>query len=275
VVDVGANDGTFLSFMHGGQRRIAVEPTSQAAKIKNATVYRKFFTRELAEIIRETHGPASLITACNVLAHVPDPHDFINGVKLLLSDDGVFLTENHDLASVVNGLQIDTVYHEHLRYWSPATLSRLLEMHGFFVQSSIPVGTHGGSFRVIGGHAKPDLRLRAEAVASRLEELVKGCAAEGPVYGIGAATRATPLLHFANLAPYIDCVCEVAGSEKIGTRMPGTNIPVVNEGRLLLDQPSYALLFSWHIAATLVPKLRSAGYRGRFIVPLPEPKVIE
>lgn len=275
AVDIGANDGTFLSFLPAGLHKIAVEPTAQASKIKNTTVYRKFFTRELAELIRETHGPARLVTACNVLAHVPDPHDFMEGVKVLLGDDGFFLTENHDLASIVNGLQIDTIYHEHLRYWSVATLSRLLEMHGFFVDGSIPVSTHGGSFRVIATRAKPDLGHRAEAVAIRLEELVRKCAAEGPVYGVGAATRATPLLHFANLAPYIDCVCEVGGSEKIGTLMPGTDIPVVNEGRLFSDQPSFALLFAWHIADSIVPKLRSPGYRGRFIVPLPEPKVID
>ena len=95
------------------------------------------------------------------------------------------------------------------------------------------------------------------------------------MYGIGAATRATPLILYAFIAPWIDRVCEVAGSEKIGSTMPGTTIPVVDEAELFRDQPPYALIFPWQYADSIIPKLRSMGYKGRFIIPLPEPRITD
>jgi hypothetical protein len=138
-----------------------------------------------------------------------------------------------------------------------------------------PVPTHGGSLRVTARKTRGSLRDRSRDAMYRLRNLLAQAAARGAVYGIGAATRATPLIHYADIAGFIDCVCEVSTSEKIGTCMPGTSIPVVDEAKLVADQPPHALLFSWHIADSLVPKLREMGYRGRLIVPLPEPRIID
>lgn len=277
VVDIGANDGTLLgNFAAHGVRMIGVEPTDQIAKAKGIGIYQEFFTAGLGVRIRMEHGPAKLITATNVMAHVPDAHDFMDGVASLLAPDGLFIAENHDLASVTEGLQIDTIYHEHLRYYSPESFARLLGIHDFRVLSCNPIPTHGGSFRMLA--RKKDAQLfgsRASQAAIRLHAMVRRAAAEGPVFGIGAATRAVPLLHYAKLGEYIQCVCEVVTSDKIGKCMPGTFIPVVDDGRLITDQPPHALLFSWHLAASLIPKLRSAGYRGKFIIPLPEPRIAD
>jgi hypothetical protein len=217
-----------------------------------------------------------VITACNVLAHIPDPHDFVTGVTRLLADDGVFIAEVHDVASVLDGLQVDTVYHEHAFYWSVSTLSRLLGDHGLVVTDVEKIPTHGGSFRVWARRQKTrDLSWRAKAAASALRVMLDGFAQQGPVYGIGATTRATPLIHFAGIADYLSCVCEVPGSDKIGLTMPGTQIPVVDEAKLIADQPPAALLLSWHLADSIVPALRRKGYEGRIVVPLPEPKVLD
>lgn len=278
VVDIGANDGTLLTYFAGhGVRRLAVEPTHQADKCrdKRITTHQGFFTAELASTLVAIHGPAALITATNVLAHVPDPHDFMTGVKILLAPDGAFLTENHEWASIANGLQIDTIYHEHLRYYSVASLSRLLEMHGFSVISSIPVRTHGGSFRVVAEKLEPGLQMRTDLAMTHLRTLLHRLTADGSlIYGIGAATRATPLIHKAGIANYITCVCEVSASEKIGRTMPGTAIPVRDEAVLTEDQPAYALLFAWHLADSLLPQLRQKGFEGSVIIPLPAPKVV-
>ncbi len=278
VVDIGANDGTLLASYGDSVRPVAVEPTGQAHKCraKGIETYQVFFTAQTAADIRKAHGPAKIITATNVLAHVPDPHDFVEGVKLLLDDEGIFVTENHDLAAVTDGLQIDTIYHEHLRYYSVASLSILLAMHGLTVADMEHVPTHGGSHRVYARKARRDLAARAIAARNDLRQLLGQVTADGgEIYGVGATTRATPLLHFASIGEFLTCVCEVATSEKIGQCMPGTSIPIVNEIRLLEDQPAYALLFAWHIAADLIPKLRSAGYRGKFIIPLPEPSIAD
>jgi C-methyltransferase C-terminal domain/Putative zinc binding domain/Methyltransferase domain len=273
IVDIGANDGTFLEACPERAVRIAVEPTNQARKCreKGLITYQEFFTADLAARIAREHGQAEVITACNVLAHVPEPHDFLAGVSALLA--GTFITENHHWRSVADYLQIDTIYHEHLRYYSIASLSRLLAMHGLPVIATSDIPTHGGSFRTYARKNRSDLQARAGEAAAALYGLLEGLGE--PVYGIGATTRATPLLHWAGIAPFIACVCEVPGSEKIGKMMPGSSIPIVDEVRLLEDQPPFALLFSWHIAKGITRNLRAAGYKGRFIIPLPEPRIID
>lgn len=281
VVDIGANDGTLLSCFNSNLRRLAVEPTDQIGKCPPGVItLQGFFTADLAADICSDpvigNGPAKVITACNVLAHVPDVHDFLEGVRILLDDDGVFVTENHDLASITEGLQIDTIYHEHLRYYTPGTLCRLLEQHSLRVTSVEPTPMHGGSFRVRAQRAQDGFPGRARSAAIALRGMLWQFADKRQaVYGIGATTRATPLIHYAGISDFITCVCERAGSDKIGTYIPGTAIEVVDEARLIADQPPYALLLSWHIVGDIIPKLRAAGYQGKFIVPLPEPKVID
>ena len=277
VVEIGCNDGTLLREFGGSFRRIGIEPTDQIRKAEphGIRAYQEFFTAALAEKILGASGPARVIIATNVFAHVPDCHDFAEGVRLLLADDGVFVTENHDLASITDGLQIDTIYHEHARYYTVATLSRLLAMHGLTVTQAEPIATHGGSFRAYARKTRTDLAERAQTALSDLSGLLAGITEAGAlVYGIGATTRATPLIHAAGIARYITCVCEISSSAKIGLNMPGTTVPVVDESRLIEDQPSYALLFSWHIADSLIPKLRAMGYKGRFIIPLPTPHIV-
>ena len=281
VIDLGCNDGTLLDAVRRevpDMQVLGVEPTGQAKKCgdRGIPVWQDFFSAEVGKGIRHLHGPARVVTACNVLAHVPDPHDFVAGVARLLADDGVFVTENHDVSAVLDGLQIDTVYHEHVRYYSVTSLSRLLGMHGLVVTDVEKIATHGGSFRVWARRQRTArLAARAEAAAGALRALLDGACQEGPVYGIGAATRATPLIHYAGLEGYLSCVCEVPGSDKIGTTMPGTGIPVVDEAKLIADQPPWALLFAWPWADIIVPALRAKGYQGRFIVPLPEPAVLD
>lgn len=274
IIDIGANDGTFLAAVRRrvpGARLLAVEPTGAVkyAREKNIPVHNSFWSRETARDIREFMGPATVITASNVLAHTGDVHGFLAGVKDTLAERGTFITENHDFASVGDGLQIDTVYHEHLLYYTPATLGRLLEMHGFGVSRTQQVPTHGGSFRMYAAHRLPNLQARADTARDQLCRLMEIASEKGPVYGVGAATRATGLVHYAGLERWLRLVVEVPGHPKIGSTIPGTMIPVVDEKALTEDQPPTALLLAWHVAGSVVPKLRAAGYEGEFIVPLP------
>jgi len=276
IADIGANDGTFLEAVRRyapEARRLAIEPTGQASRAyaRGIPVERQPFTAALAGEIARSLGHAAVITASNVLAHVSDPHDFMNGVRDLLVSDGVFVTENHDWARVVNGLQVDTVYHEHLRFFTPATLGRLLEMHGFLITGLEMIPAHGGSFRTWAVPRRQNLGQAAATARGRLRDLLDDVRGRGRIWGIGASTRATPLIHWAGIAEYLDKVAEVTGSDKIGTLIPGTEIKVADEAELIAGQPPYALLLCWHIADDVVPALRAAGYQGTFIVPLPEP----
>lgn len=275
VVDIGANDGTLLGYMPQYVRCVAVEPTGQAAKCRDRgfRTWQAAFSTDVAKDIEHVMGrKAKLVTATNVMAHVHDPHDVMAAVVGLLdSAEGVFVAENHNVASILDGMQIDTIYHEHAWYWSPVTFGMLASMHGLDVTDTSYAGTHGGSFRTTARPRHYDFGNRATAVLQELRSLVS--AAEGRIYGVGATTRASTLIHAAQLQDRIRCVCEIPGSEKIGKMMPGTRIPVVPEQKLIDDQPEFALLFAWHLQHDLIPKLTRMGYQGRFIIPLPRPGI--
>jgi len=286
VVEIASNDGCFLEALREAGARMAfrtaplrllgIEPTGQAEKCsaKGIPVERAFFTAALGRALREKHGPAKAIVACNVLAHVPDLHDVLEGILALLDDDGTLILEVHDWASIANGLQFDACYHEHAFYFSVASLSYLLAQHGLLVREVEPIPTHGGSFRAFAVREQPHLSARAQQAALGLHMLMEDAVCDGPVYGIGATTRATPLIHFAGIAKYLTCVVEVPGSEKIGTCIPGTSIAVVDEAKLVADQPPHALLLAWHLADSIIPALRAKGYLGKFILPLPKAVIL-
>lgn len=276
VVDIGANDGTLLaSIPKTGIRRFAIEPTNQIKKALDRGIEfgsQTFFTADFARMIRKERGAASVVTATNVLAHVPDVHDFMEGVRELLAPGGVFITENHDVKQITEGMQIDTIYHEHRRYYSLESLSNLLERHGFRVAAFQNVSTHGGSFQVIARAAVLTLEEKASEAARDLYRIVAN--AGRPVWGIGATTRATPLIHYAKLAGLITAVAELPGSGKIGKTIPGTNIPIVSQERMLAEDPPAAVNFLWYLGARPVMRLREAGWKGTVINPLPEPEIV-
>lgn len=292
VVDIGANDGTLLGKFPTGQNAFGVDPTDQVKKcgdVYGIPFLQEFFTAEAARAVKGELGDAKVITACNVLAHVPDIHDVLEGVRILLAEGGVFVTENHDLTSIVEGLQWDTIYHEHLRFYTPQSFGALLEEHGMRVLAQEQIPTHGGSFRTFAAHrmyqkpspapAAPNLAGFAGRVAHsrhRIRDTLTTLRLKGHrVFGVGAAARATTVIGYCGLTrDDLECVCEVPSSDKIGHFMPGTAIPVVDERRLFEEQPDYAFLFSWHVANSIIPKLRERGYRGTFIVPLPELRLV-
>jgi SAM-dependent methyltransferase len=274
VVDIGANDGTLLSKFTGSDYLTGIEPTDQAYKIgeMGAGFYRQPFTEKLANNFVMLYGKAKVVTACNVLAHVHDIHDVMRGINVLLADDGILVTENHDLRSLVRG-QWDTVYHEHLRYWDTTSFHNLLMMHGFRAEDWQDIPTHGGSFRTFSvkgpdrGDALPEydwesLRIRAVEDRDYLRAQARGVA------GIGATARATTIINYCGLdVEDVEYVAEVSGSDKIGRYVPGTRIPIVDEQRLFEEQRP-AILFSWHMADFIGPKLRERGYTGEMILPL-------
>lgn len=304
IIDVGSNDGTLLSnFKQGGHKVFGIEP-SQVGNLANQRgipTLISFFSKEVAANVRKEQGPAVIVTATNVFAHIENIHEIVDGILTLLRDDGVFISESHYLIGLLETLQYDTIYHEHLRYYSVQSLQFLLNMHGLEIIHAKRIPTHGGSIRVYaarkGIHAPRktviDLLAREQAaeasglklgafkervVASKLGlyALLATIRKNGErVYGIGAPSRASTLINYVGLDDAIlDCVLEVKGSLKVGKYMPGTVIPVLDESRLYEDQPDYVLLLSWHIADELIPNLRKRGFRGKYIVPLPDPFVV-
>ncbi len=304
IVDIGSNDGTLLSNFHtGGHRVRGIEPSlvGNLANERDIPTWISFFGRSIAAKVRSEEGPATIVTATNVFAHIEDVHEIVESILLMLDERGLFISESHYLMSLLETLQYDTIYHEHLRYYSLHSLKYLLESHGLELIHARRIPTHGGSIRVyaartgmhtarpsvaamlgaeaeagVGGGRLAEFKRRAVVSKLELHALLAGIKKAGDrVYGIGAPSRASTLINYVGLDDGIlDCVLEVKGSLKVGKYMPGTVIPVIEESRLFEDQPEYALLLSWHIAEELIPKLTAKGFRGKYIVPLPVPRVV-
>ena len=255
----------------------------------------------MAREVKREHGAASVVTAANCFAHIEDVHAIVDGIVEMLKDGGVFISESHYLIGLLDTLQYDTVYHEHLRYYSLTSLKHLLEMHDLEVFHARPIPSHGGSIRVYaarrGSHpvqesvrrmlaseprgdamAKRLASFRRDVVLSKLRllSMLRDLKEKGArIAGISAPSRASTLVNYVGLDEgIIDYVCEIPGSLKIGKYMPGTGIPVVDETQLFSDQPDCAIIFSWHIADELAPKLRAKGFRGQLITPLPVPRML-
>ncbi|MEN9558657.1 MAG: hypothetical protein RL141_1026 [Candidatus Parcubacteria bacterium] len=303
VVDIGSNDGTLLKpFKAHGVRVLGVEPTD-TAKLANAAgieTIQAYLTVETARAAAEKYGTARVVTAANVFAHIPNPVQVVEGVKALLSDDGVFISESQYLMDIVEHLEFDTVYHEHLRFYALKPLQTLFALTGMSIVDAERISAAGGSIRVYAkkGTHVPSARV-AELIAAEeaaglydaaalnafaqkaiqakrdLLALLLSCRAKGRIAALGSPVRANTLMGFTRLdTTLIDYCGERSGSPKIGLYTPGTHIPVADEKRLFDEQPEFLLVNSWHIGEELMKKMRDLGYNGTFIVPLPTPRLV-
>ena len=303
VVDIGSNDGNLLSNFKGHYNVLGVTPEDigKIAIKRGIPTIIDYFTKDVVENILIKSGQAKVVTATNVFAHIENINEIVECILRLLSKNGVFISESHYLLPLIETLQYDTIYHEHLRYYSLHSLQYLFKVHGLEVFHARRIPTHGGSIRVYaarkGEFSVRDtvadllkeerpvvlnkeglLKFRERVVLSKLElnALLGGIKKRGErIYGISAPSRASTLINYTGIDDGIlDCVLEIKGSYKIGKYMPGTLIPILEESLLFKDQPEYALLLSWHIADELMPKLREKGFKGKYIVPLPSPRII-
>jgi hypothetical protein len=304
AVDIGSNDGTLLQgFQEQGLRVLGVEPTdiAQIAVEEGVPTVQAFFDEDVAERLVAEHGNVAVVTGTNMVAHVNNLYPELRGVARLIGDDGAFVSESHYLVNLLEELQYDTIYHEHLRFYSVKPMQTIFERAGFSIFDVERVPTHGGSIRVWADRGKRDVsprvaelvqleeelglydgaafeRFRERVIASKLALLDRLVEArkEGPIVGIGAPGRASTLLYYTGVTPeLVDSIVELSGSLKIGQYTPATHIPIVDERTLYERQPPNALVLSWHIGEIVMAKVREKGYRGKFIVPLPEPRVVE
>lgn len=303
IIDIGSNDGTLLSnFKNHKVLGITPEDIGKIAIQKGIPTILSYFDESVIKKVLKDYGKAKIVTAANVFAHIENVHGVIKNILKLLREDGVFISESHYFFSFLKTIQYDTIYHEHLRYYSLHSLKYLLSMHGLDIFHAKKILSHGGSIRIYAarkGKYNPQSsvnKLLKEEKASvtskesftrfskqvvfsklRLQSLILTIKKKGQnIYGISAPSRATTLINYVGLDDKtIDCVLEIQGSHKIGKYIPGTLIPILEESKLYKDQPEYALLFSWHIAEELMPKLVEKGFKGDFIIPLPTPRIVK
>jgi len=305
IVDIGSNDGNLLSNFQNNHKVLGVTPEDicKIAIARGIPTIQDYFTGSVVDKILKEQGKAKIITATNVFAHIERVNEVVENILRLLDEDGVFISESHYLLPLIETLQYDTIYHEHLRYYSLHSLSHLLEKnHGLEIFHAKRIPTHGGSIRVYAARKgkfkvrdtvkelltaekskvtskEQLLKFRDDVVLSKLKlmsMLLKIKEDKKKIYGISAPSRASTLINYCGIdSGILDYVLEVKGSYKIGNYMPGTLIPIEEESILFTHQPDYALLLSWHIAEELIPKLKEKGYKGKFIIPLPEPRIVD
>jgi hypothetical protein len=304
VIDIGSNDGNLLVNFKENHRVLGITPedVGKIAIERGIPTILDYFTRDVALKVKREYGTARLVTATNVFAHIDSVNEVVGSVLELLAQDGIFVVEAQYLLAQIETAQYDNIYHEHLRYYSLHSLKYLFEKHGMEIIHARRIPTHGGSIRTYvarrGTQKIRDtvfallaeekeqvtkkeslLEFKKRIVFSKLElnALLAAIKKNGKrVYGIGSPSRAITLINYVGIDDgIIDCVLELPNSHKIGKYIPGTLIPVVAEDRLAADQPDYAILFSWHIAEELAPKLRAKGFKGDFIVPLPKPRILK
>lgn len=306
AIDIGSNDGTLLSgFKDAGMRVLGVEPTNIAdiANENGIETKQAFFTKELAKDIAEEHGQASVVTAANMFAHVAQLGSLIQGVEVLLEEGGVFVTESHYLVDLLETVQYDSIYHEHLKYYSVGSIIKLFDYYDFTVVDVDRISNYGGSIRVYAmkgkGHTVKesvqnlladeermglyDAPIYDEFVAKvqksklDLQKLVVDANARAEsVVGIGSPGRASTLLNYCNIDPILmPTIAEQSTSLKLGLSIPGVHIPIVDEAQMFENQPDYAVMLSWHYWEPIVEKLRAKGLRSKIVLPLPEVTVLE
>ena len=301
ILDIGSNDGNLLINFKDQMKVLGITPENVgkiAIKRGITTIIDYFNSKSALKIIKKYHK-AKIITATNVFAHIDQMKDLIKNIKKCLTEDGVFISESHYFLKVIEGMQYDTIYHEHLRYYSLTSLKFFLEKFGLEIFHAKEIETHGGSIRVYASRKKNysitknvSNILKKEKIFFKKKSLtsfkkkvlltklgmlkiIENLKNKNKViYGVGAPSRSSTLINYVGLDEnMIDCILEVNSSHKIGKYVPGTKIPVLSEDTVKYKNLDYLLLFSWHIKDDLKKIFRNKGFKGKFIIPLPAPRI--
>ncbi len=302
VIDIGSNDGTLLGFFKEEEIKVlGIDPASnlaQLARLKGIDTIDDFFGPELAKKVVKSHGQAKVITATNVVAHMNDIHSLCEGVDKLLTKDGVFIMEFPYLIDLIDKNEFDTIYHEHLSYFSITPLVSLFKKHNMQIYDVKRLSIHGGSVRVFVKRNDPKLKRtaavkeildlenlkkinkrtayddfarRVKVIRRDLVKYLKELKAQGKIIvGYGASAKGNVLLNYCKIST--DLLDYVVDSipYKQGRFTPGTHIPIHTENRLDRDMPHYALLLAWNFADEILQK--KVDYRvkgGQFIITIP------
>jgi 2-polyprenyl-3-methyl-5-hydroxy-6-metoxy-1,4-benzoquinol methylase len=302
VVEIASNDGYLLEhFARAGARVLGVEPARNVARVaqeRGINTLPEFFGLSVARRLAAEAGPADLVVANNVLAHVPDLNDFVAGLAALLADEGLASIEFPHLLRTVEQGEFDQFYHEHYSYFTLSVAERVFAAHGLRVVDAEELPTHGGSLRL---HVRHEARgaaaqsieaIKARERAARLDtaagfaplaqsarcakhallDLLIRCRREGKkAVGYGAPAKAATLLNFCGIRVDLLPFTVDKSPHKQGRFIPGVRVPIDAPERIVLERPDVVVIFPWNIAGEIVEEMAMVrGWGGRFVVPVPE-----
>jgi SAM-dependent methyltransferase len=300
VVEVASNDGYLLSnFIEAGIPVLGIDPAAgpvAAAAKRGVPTLQAFFGAKLARQLAAEGKSADVIIANNVVAHVDQINDFIEGFAILLKDDGFARLEVPYLRDMIEKCEFDTVYHEHFFYWSIATMERLLSRHGLHLNDAERLPIHGGTIRLTTsrkpGRSERLTGLLAEeaglgmgdltyylSFAAHVEQLrqtlqasVRQIRSEGArLAAYGAAAKGATLLNYMKFESGVVEYVVDRNPAKVGKYLPGVKVPIRPVETLTLDRPDYVLVLAWNFAAEIIQQNQEyARMGGQFILPVAE-----
>jgi hypothetical protein len=307
AVELASNDGYLLQhFVARGIPCLGVEPArnvAAAATARGVPTLVEFFGRELAGRIRSERGPADLVIGNNVLAQVPDLNDFVAGIALLLAPRGVATLEFPHVVRLVEGVQFDTIYHEHFSYFSLTTVSRIADAHGLALIDVEELPTHGGSLRVylaplgsgiapgsnvgrliylereegyaaVDGYAGFEDRVR-EVKRALLAYLIDARRAGRSIAGYGAPGKGNTLLNYCGIRTDLVDYTVDRNPYKHGRFTPGTRIPIHDPSRIAETRPDVILILPWNLRDEIVRQLApTRAWGAQLVVPIPTTSVV-
>ena len=275
VLDIGSSDGSLLTcFEKRGMRVVGVEP---AENIKSSVLtIRRFFNQNVARFIVRNYGKVKLATATNVLAHINNLHNFLFALNIALDDDGYFFAQFPDVRNLFSNNQFDTIYHEHLSYFTREPLYHLFANSPFEIVEMRNHKIHGGSMRILVKRKTNIIKNFVENVKIIRRDLVNYLHSEKKkgmkIVGFGAAAKGVVLLNYCNLNyKIIDYVAD-GTLYKQGKYIPGVNIPIVPESKLFDDRPDIILILAWNFKEEIMSKLKD--FSCKFVVPIPKVEII-
>jgi len=307
AMEIASNDGYLLrNYVEAAVPVLGVDPARNIASVaeeNGVPTVCEFFGTVVAARLRAEGRRASVLHANNVLAHVPDVNGVVEGIATILADDGVAVIETPYVRDLVDELEFDTIYHEHLFYYSAHALVALFERAGLEIVDVEHLPIHGGSLRVFVAHAGTtpptpavanllaaerdagmltigyyrDFAARVDRLCERLRGLLADLKGGGhTIAGDGAAAKGATLCNYAGIGPEtIDFVVD-RNVHKQGRYLPGVRLPIVDPAALLDRRPDYLLLLAWNFADEIIGQQQEyAAGGGRFLVPVPEPRVVD